>query len=59
MIDLSIVDHWIERLDNSESDTDIMHKAALKWALEHGSRSGRVAWQFARDWSGRKQLEDL
>jgi predicted AAA+ superfamily ATPase len=24
------------------------------WALERGSRSGRVAWQFARDWSGRK-----
>ena len=56
---LSIVDHWIERLDNSESDTDIMHKAALKWALEHGSRSGRVAWQFARDWTGQKQLSKL
>ncbi len=27
---------------------------ALVWALERGSRSGRVAWQFARDWSGRK-----
>ncbi|MDF3084007.1 DUF815 domain-containing protein, partial [Burkholderia sola] len=25
------------------------------WALERGSRSGRVAWQFARDWSGRKE----
>jgi len=24
------------------------------WALERGSRSGRVAWQFARDRSGRK-----
>ena len=27
--------------------------AALVWALERGSRSGRVAWQFARDWVGR------
>jgi hypothetical protein len=26
---------------------------ALNWALERGSRSGRVAWQFARDWAGR------
>ena len=26
---------------------------ALRWALERGSRSGRVAWQFARDWAGR------
>jgi hypothetical protein len=25
---------------------------ALNWALERGSRSGRVAWQFARDWAG-------
>jgi uncharacterized protein len=27
-------------------------QAALQWALERGSRSGRVAWQFARDYSG-------
>ena len=26
---------------------------ALVWALERGSRSGRVAYQFARDWVGR------
>ena len=26
---------------------------ALVWALERGSRSGRVAWQFARDRAGR------
>jgi predicted AAA+ superfamily ATPase len=26
---------------------------ALVWALERGSRSGRVAYQFARDWAGR------
>jgi predicted AAA+ superfamily ATPase len=25
------------------------------WALERGSRSGRVAWQFARDYVGRKK----
>jgi len=27
--------------------------AALLWALERGSRSGRVAYQFARDFMGR------
>jgi predicted AAA+ superfamily ATPase len=26
---------------------------ALRWALQRGSRSGRVAWQFARDHAGK------
>ncbi|MBU3904189.1 MAG: ATP-binding protein, partial [Gammaproteobacteria bacterium] len=26
--------------------------AALQWSLMRGSRSGRVAGQFARDWCG-------
>jgi predicted AAA+ superfamily ATPase len=25
--------------------------------LQRGSRSGRVAWQFARDWAGRQSLK--
>ena len=33
--------------------TRSMKPAALLWALERGSRSGRVAWQFARDYVGR------
>ncbi|MFT5132157.1 MAG: putative AAA+ superfamily ATPase [Gammaproteobacteria bacterium] len=56
---LSIVDHWINKLNAGDDNEDLMHKAALKWALEHGSRSGRVAWQFARDWAGKKQLAQL
>jgi uncharacterized protein len=56
---LSIVDHWIDKLDADINNNEEMHKAALKWALEHGSRSGRVAWQFARDWTGKKQLAKL
>ncbi|NKB38668.1 MAG: DUF815 domain-containing protein [Gammaproteobacteria bacterium] len=56
---LSIVDHWIARHEINIDDKEQLHKAALKWALEHGSRSGRVAWQFARDWAGQKQLNDL
>ena len=33
-----------------------LDRAALQWALARGSRSGRVAQQFARDWAGRRQL---
>ncbi|MCB1957991.1 MAG: DUF815 domain-containing protein, partial [Rhodocyclaceae bacterium] len=28
---------------------------ALQWALMRGSRSDRVAWQFARDYAGRRE----
>lgn len=41
--------------DTSASPNEI-NRAALQWALARGSRSGRVAWQFARDWAGRQQL---
>jgi predicted AAA+ superfamily ATPase len=56
---LSIVDHWVQKLDANNKDTEVMQKAALTWALEHGSRSGRVAWQFACDWAGKKKLAQL
>ncbi|MHB8983637.1 DUF815 domain-containing protein, partial [Thiobacillus sp.] len=29
-------------------------RAALQWAQGRGARNGRVAWQFARDWAGRR-----
>jgi predicted AAA+ superfamily ATPase len=32
-----------------------MRAAARLWTLERGSRSGRVAWQFARDYVGRRK----
>ncbi len=31
--------------------------AALQWALTRGNRSGRTASQFARDWAGRRSLD--
>ncbi len=50
---LQIVDHWVAVLTRARiSNIDAMHKAALLWSLERGSRSGRVAYQFARDWAG-------
>ena len=55
---LSIVDYWVENLYGPVTGRDAMNKLALRWALQHGSRSGRSAWQFARDWTGRRRLEN-
>ena len=50
---LDIADHWVATLGGKPDDAS--RRAALLWALERGFRSGRVAWQFARDWVGRKK----
>ena len=50
---MNIADHWVARLGGKA--TEESHRAALLWALERGLRSGRVAWQFARDWVGRNK----
>lgn len=54
---LEIVFAWLERLGLSPADRGRVREEALRYALERGSRSGRVAWQFARDWAGRQALE--
>jgi hypothetical protein len=51
---LTIVGHWLRHFGCSDDDVASARGDALVWALERGSRSGRVAWQFARDWSGRR-----
>ena len=50
---LQITDHWLQSLGAATTADSATHRAALQWALQRGSRSGRVAWQFARDWAGR------
>jgi hypothetical protein len=50
---LGIVGHWLAELGCSPREIGATHEEALQWALSRGSRSGRVAWQFARDVSGR------
>jgi len=50
---LHIVNQWLVSLGVPASHTDQAHPEALVWALERGSRSGRVAYQFARDFAGR------
>ena len=49
---LSIVAQWLSALGASAAMIDAARPEALIWALERGSRSGRVAYQFARDYMG-------
>ncbi len=49
---LAIVRYWLQQLDVPDFSKEAQ-TAALQWALLRGSRSGRSAWQFARDWAGR------
>jgi predicted AAA+ superfamily ATPase len=50
---LQIVAQWLSSLGVSEAHIAQARAEALVWALERGSRSGRVALQFARDYAGR------
>ena len=54
---LDIVFYWLKRLRAPLKDRDAVRREALRWALTRGSRSGRVAWQFARDWVGQEGLK--
>lgn len=53
---LEIVWHWLKRLKVDTPDREAVRTEALRFALARGSRSGRVAYQFARDWAGRSAL---
>lgn len=50
---LDIVAHWLRAFGASSAQVQAARQEALQWALMRGSRSGRVAWQFARDHAGR------
>jgi predicted AAA+ superfamily ATPase len=54
---LRVVGQWLSALGVAEADIEAARPEALVWALERGSRSGRVAHQFARDWAGRSHRE--
>ncbi|MGM9426782.1 ATP-binding protein [Hydrogenophaga sp. MI9] len=49
---LTIVAQWLASFGVPTADIDAARPQALVWALERGSRSGRVAYQFARDFAG-------
>ncbi|MFN0183094.1 MAG: ATP-binding protein [Aquabacterium sp.] len=50
---LAIVAQWLRHFGIDEPGVAACRNDALVWALERGSRSGRVAWQYARDRAGR------
>ena len=50
---LDIVAHWLKSFGCSAKETHDSKEEALQWSLQRGSRSGRIAYQFARDWAGR------
>jgi predicted AAA+ superfamily ATPase len=55
---LAIVAQWLRTFEVTEATIAQALKPSLVWALERGSRSGRVAYQFARDWAGRDHADD-
>jgi len=55
---LAIVAQWLRTFGVAEAQVQQALKPSLVWALERGSRSGRVAYQFARDWAGRDHDHD-
>lgn len=50
---LEIVAHWLKTLGCGPREAQAAREEALQWSLQRGSRSGRVAYQFARDWAGK------
>jgi uncharacterized protein len=52
---LDIVAHWLGHFGCDAAAIEAARADALRWALQRGSRSGRVAWQFARDHAGKQR----
>jgi uncharacterized protein len=50
---LAIAAQWLSSFGVTPQAIEAARPASLVWALERGSRSGRVAYQFARDYAGR------
>ena len=51
---LAIVAQWLHNLGVPSGRVGMAQKESLVWSLERGSRSGRVAYQFAKDFAGRQ-----
>lgn len=52
---LTITNHWLAHFGCSPEKIAAARGDALRWALQRGSRSGRVAWQFAKDHAGKTE----
>lgn len=59
---LEIVSHYVDQMlkdkERQTIDRDTLRHDALNWAGRRASRSGRSAWQFARDWIGQQKLKE-
>ena len=56
---LSVVWQWLACYGVPESEFELARPQALVWALERGSRSGRVAYQFARHYAGNRDANPM
>ena len=60
---LAAVDQWLRFHDVSvprdDGALEALHREAIQFALQRGSRSGRVAWQFARAHAGARALKPV
>ena len=45
--------HPLRHFGCGAREIETAREESLQWALLRGSRSGRIAFQFARDWAGR------
>jgi uncharacterized protein len=54
---LEVVRYWLSQLRTPLEPWDAIRTEALRWALNRGSRSGRTAWQYAKDRAGRCGIE--
>ena len=52
---LRVAEHWLAQLGVKDFNEET-RRAALMFSLTRGARSGRVAYQFARDYAGRMAL---
>jgi len=50
------VKSWLRHYGFAPDAFEAMREQAVQWSLSRGSRSGRIAWQFARDQAGRRAL---
>lgn len=52
---LAVFQHWARELGVSEAVIAASEREALNWALGRGSRSGRTAWQYAKELAGQQK----
>ncbi|MGR9105602.1 MAG: ATP-binding protein [Gammaproteobacteria bacterium] len=55
---LEVVDYWLTQLQTPLDPRELIREESLRWALKRGSRSGRTAWQYAKDRAGRVRIEE-